>query len=108
MMRKIPGMVLLCCGLAACGSGQEKVAFDGQFFRTDIDGLDERHKFQVTASPVSASLNGAKEAARYEATVFCVNEYGSSAIRWVVGPDDPDASLPISNDTLTLQGACPQ
>ncbi|MGZ2258304.1 hypothetical protein [Roseobacter sp. A03A-229] len=62
----------------------------------------------MTAAPVSASLLGAREAARYEATIFCVTEYGSSAIEWVVGPDDADEVLPITNDTLTLEGACPQ
>ncbi|MDW3222281.1 MAG: hypothetical protein R8G34_05235 [Paracoccaceae bacterium] len=102
------GILVLGFMLAACSNEAEKISFDGQFYKTDIDGLDARHEFQVTAAPVSASLLGAKEAARYEATVFCVNEYGSSAIEWVVGPDDPDEVMPITNDTLTLQGACPQ
>lgn len=103
------GIRLLCVVglLAACSNEAEKISFDGQFYKTDIDDLDARHKFQVTAAPVSASLLGAKEAARYQATVFCVNEYGSSAIEWVVGPDDPDEVMSITNDTLTLQGACP-
>ncbi|WP_300055761.1 hypothetical protein [uncultured Roseobacter sp.] len=107
-MRPVYSVLMMAGLLAACGSGAEDIAFDGQFYRTGISDLDERHKFQVTASPVSASLEGAREAARYEATVFCVNEYGSSAIEWVVGPDDADEVLPISNDTLTLEGACPQ
>ncbi|WP_298969901.1 hypothetical protein [uncultured Roseobacter sp.] len=106
-MRTVVSILMLSGALMACTSEAEKITFDGQFYRTDLDDLDERHKFQVTASPVSASLLGAKEAARYEATVFCVNEYGSSAIDWVIGPDDADETLPIANDTLTLQGACP-
>ncbi|WP_187428665.1 hypothetical protein ROLI_012360 [Roseobacter fucihabitans] len=107
-MRAGIGIMMVGCVLAACSNEAEKISFDGQFYRTDLDQLDARHEFRVTASPVSRSLLGAKEAARYEATVFCVNEYGSSAIKWVVGPDDPDEAMPISNDTLTLQGACPQ
>lgn len=106
-MKTIVTMLMLVGLLAACSSEAEKISFDGQFYRTKLSDLDERHKFQVTVSPVSASLLGAKEAARYEATVFCVNEYGSSAIRWVVGPDDADEILPVSGDTLTLEGACP-
>lgn len=106
-MRRVLTYLAVAGLLAACGSEAEDVAFDGQFYRTGISDLDERHKFQVTAAPVSASLLGAREAARYEATIFCVNEYGSSDIAWVVGPDDPDEVLPISNDTLTLEGACP-
>lgn len=107
-MRLGISILVLGCALAACSNESEKIAFDGKYFKTDLDDLDARHEFQVTASPVSASLLGAKEAARYEATIFCVNEYGSSAIEWVVGPDDPDETLPIANNTLTLQGACPQ
>ncbi len=108
VMRLAVGSLIVCAVLAGCSSEAEKLRFDGQFYRTKLSDLDERHKFQVTASPVSASLEGAREAARYEAIVFCVNEYGSSAIEWVVGPDDPDETLPIDNNTLTLQGACPQ
>lgn len=90
-----------------CGPRDDDLAFDGNFYRTRLNDTDARHKFVVTASPVSASLLGAREAARYEATVFCVNNYGSSKINWVVGPDDPDEAMPIEDDTLTLQGACP-
>lgn len=107
-MKYSVGMILTVLLVAGCGRGADRLAFDGQFYRTRLSDLDERHKFQVTAAPVSASLLGAREAARYEATVYCVNEYGSSAIQWVVGPDDADEALPIANDTLTLQGACPQ
>lgn len=106
-MKTIITVLMMGGLLMGCTSEAEKITFDGQFYRTKLSDLDARHKFQVTASPVSASLLGAKEAARYEATVFCVNEYGSSAIRWVVGPDDADEVLPIANDTLTLEGACP-
>ncbi|WP_299962404.1 hypothetical protein [uncultured Roseobacter sp.] len=107
-MRGILGLVGVCALLMGCGSDAEDIRFDGQFYNTSVSDLDERHKFEVTASPVSASLTGAREAARYEATIYCVNNYGSSDITWVVGPDAEDATLPISGDTLTLQGACPQ
>ncbi|MEP2474727.1 hypothetical protein [Roseobacter sp.] len=107
-MTRVYAALMVAGALAACGSAAEDVAFDGHFYRTGIKDLDARHKFQVTAAPVSASLAGAREAARYEATIFCVNEYGSSAIEWVAGPDDADETLRISKDTLTLEGACPQ
>lgn len=97
--------------LAGCGggSGDDAVTFDGQTYRAKVSTeRGSREQFIVTARPVSASLEGAREAARYEATVYCVNRYGSSAISWMVGPDSPDDQLPISEDTLTLQGTCPQ
>lgn len=107
-MRFVSLMLATAIGLAGCGPDEDTIAFDDQFYKTRVKDLDARHRFVVTASPVSASLVGAREAARYEATRYCVNNYGSSAIRWDVGPDDPDAAMPISNNTLTLQGTCPQ
>lgn len=107
MMRGVSVLVLAAVLLTSCGPGEDAITFDGQFYRTKVRDQEQRHQFIVTASPVSASLLGAREAARYEATRYCVNNYGSSAIKWVVGPDDPDAALPISNNTLTLQGECP-
>ena len=111
MVRSGAFILLSVAFLAACGGplSDDAIAFDGQFYRTKIDtDRGSRDEFIVTARPVSASLLGAREAARYEATVYCVNRYGSSAIRWAVGPDSPDEDLTIRDDTLTLQGTCPQ
>ena len=96
-------------GLSACGGRDDDIPFDGQFYRTKLSKVDgQRAVFQVTAEPVSASLEGAREAARYEATTYCVTEYGSSDIVWVISPDADTSLLPIQGDTLTLQGACPE
>jgi hypothetical protein len=108
-MRLVALIAFSGLALTACGPDDDDILFDGQFFRASIDtDRATRDQFTVTARPVSASLIGAREAARYEATVYCVNRYGRSDIIWTVGPDSPDEQLPISNDTLTLQGRCPQ
>jgi hypothetical protein len=99
----------LTMGLSACGGGAEQVSFEGTVYRSDIKTeRGSRDQFTVTAKPVSASLAGAREAARYEAITYCINRYGNSDIIWAVGPESPDEALPISNDTLTLQGRCTQ
>ena len=106
MRAPLVALIATLC-LAACSGGREQVAFDGKFFRASLDtDRGSRQDFTLAVRPVSASLLGAKEAGRYEATVYCVNRYGRSDIAWEIGPDDPDESLPISNDTLTLQGRC--
>lgn len=94
--------------LAGCDLGQDATLFDGHRFRTKLSKQDARHVFVVTASPVSASRVGAAEAARYAATRYCVSNFGSSEIVWTVGPDQDLDALPVSDDRLTLQGACPQ
>ncbi|WP_368073646.1 hypothetical protein [Tateyamaria omphalii] len=95
--------------LTACnGRRSERVAFDGQFFRANASKVDrrQREQFEVTVSPVSASLDGAREAGRYEAIRYCIQEYGSSDIEWAEGPDAEDGTLRISNDRLLLRGTC--
>ena len=102
----VSGAIVLA--LSACGGSEgEDILFDGQSFRASLDAdKDTKQNFSVSVRPVSASLQGAREAGRYEATVYCVNRYGSSNIIWVVGPDSPDEALTITDNTLTLQGSC--
>lgn len=101
--------VALCAGLlAACTSSEDRIIFDGQFYNAKIRKVERQlDEFVVTVKPVSKSLQGAREAGRYEATVYCVNTYGSSDIIWAAGPDAPEGQLNIDKDTLTLQGRCP-
>ncbi len=104
-------IVLLCVTaslLAGCTSRDDRIAFDGKFFRTKLSKVDGRRDvFTLTVRNASQSINGAREAARYEATVYCVNTYGSSDITWVVGPDTPAENLRLVGDSLTFQGSCP-
>ena len=99
----------LCVGLlAGCNSPEDRILFDGQFFTSKIRKVERQiDVFAVTVKPVSRSLKGAREAGRYEATVYCVNTYGSSDVIWTAGPDAPEGQLNIEKDTLTLQGRCP-
>ncbi|MFL4470839.1 hypothetical protein ACERZ8_13450 [Tateyamaria armeniaca] len=95
--------------LSAC-SGERKadrIAFDGQFFRASAKKVDrERLDFEVTVRPVSASLEGARAAGAYEATRYCVGNFGTSDIEWTNGPDGEDGTLRIANDRLLLLGTC--
>lgn len=101
--------IALCAGLhAGCTSPEDRILFDGQFFTSKIRKVERQiDVFAVTVKPVSRSLKGAREAGRYEATVYCVNTYGSSDVIWTAGPDAPEGQLNIEKDTLTLQGRCP-
>ncbi|XDA96785.1 hypothetical protein AB1M95_11670 [Sulfitobacter sp. LCG007] len=105
-MRAIAILCMAALMVGGCSRSSTTVLFDGKSFRTKLAKGEQRNVFTVTAKPVSASLAGARMAAEYEAIVYCVNDYGSSDIRWVVGPDYP--APPIANDTLTLHGACPE
>lgn len=91
--------------LTACEDPKKAVLFDGQRYvgRTQADSEDKRN-FIATAGPVSQGLEGAREAARYEGTTYCIRRYGRSEIIWVL---DPDAEVPaIADDIMTVQGRC--
>ena len=95
--------------LSACAERREdRIAFDGVFFRSDAKRLDRenRERFEVTVRPVSQSLEGARAAGAYEATRYCIENFGTSDIIWVYGPDGEAGTLRIANDRLTLEGAC--
>lgn len=98
--------------VSACGeapSRSTRVAFDGQYFRAKVKPVNKKTapaEFTVTVNDVSASIDGAREAGRYEATKFCIQNFGSSRIKWKLGPDTEPQNLRIENDKLTFAGSC--
>jgi hypothetical protein len=96
-----------CLALVACTEDDDRVAFDGQYFKGKVSASKEdRTQFIATVTPVSNSLDGAREAARYEGTKYCIKNYGTSNIDWSSSPDAEEAELSIENGTLTVAGAC--
>jgi len=106
----LTGALLIATLLLTACSGErraDRVAFDGVFFRSSASKVDrQRDVIEVAVSPVSASLEGAREAGRFEATRYCIQQYGTSNIDWTYGPDAEDGLLRISGDKLLLQGTC--
>lgn len=104
----LTGLVLI----SACGtitSSEDRVLFDGQFFRAKAKAVDKKVSptdFTVVVNNVSSSLDGAREAGRFEGTKYCVQNFGSSRITWKVGPDSEPQNLRVSDDKLTLAGTC--
>ncbi len=107
-MRNLVILFVAVAVLAACNRRDDSILFDGAAFRTKASFVERsnRRDFVVTASPVSASRDGALQAAVYEATKYCIENYGTSDIAWAGQYLAEDAVLPIQDDTLTLNGAC--
>jgi hypothetical protein len=110
-MRKM--VVLLCLGLAVAGCGDRfKIGkrgdtFDGQVFRGAAKSdRKDLQSFVATVRPVSASFDGAVQAAVHQGVKHCIEYYGTSDIDWTVGPDTPREALVIDNDSLTFTGTC--
>ena len=84
---------------------ENKVSFDGYYFSSKLSRskLDDR-SFDLTVKRANRSLSGAREAGRYEATRFCIKNFGTSDIKWVLGPDDQ--SIGLTGKVLKLSGQC--
>lgn len=107
--KRIPLLVTLAAGIAlsACGSQDTRVAFDGIYFRTKARKIDDnRRAFTATVPRASTTLDAARRAGEYEGTRYCIENYGTSRIKWVVGPDTPPTSLRLTDGTLVFQGEC--
>ena len=98
----------LALSLAGCNSNDvNRTAFDGVYFKTKAKKLgDDLADFTVQIPGVSRSLEGARGAGEYEGTRYCIKNFGTSDITWVVGPETDPARLVIEKDTLTFQGRC--
>lgn len=107
---RLVGMAVLgALVLTSCGPGKDKrMLFDGFYFKTKSKRIgDDYRNFIVTADKAYQSLEGARQAAEYEGTRYCLdNAMGTSRIRWTVGPETPDNQLTFDGDTLIYQGEC--
>lgn len=98
----------LALALGACTEKDKRLAFDGQYFRAKSAMVDKdnREHFVVTVQKPGQSLSGARQAGAHEGTFYCIRNFGTSRIKWEVGPDMPDADLVLEKGVLTLTGEC--
>ena len=96
------------CLLAACGHNERDiVTFEGVRFAGDLRAeRGDRAAFVATGGPASVSLEGAKQAAKYQVVQHCIAYLGTSDAAWVNGPDAPDAELVVTDNRVVLTGRC--
>ena len=93
--------------LGGCTDPKKQVLFDGMSFKGRLNAdKEDKRSFIASAQPVSQGLEGAREAARFEGTTYCIRKYGRSEIDWVASPDADATALNIVEDTLTVKGRC--
>ncbi len=84
---------------------ENKVSFDGYYFSSKLSrSKSDDRSFDLIVRRANRSLSGAREAGRYEATRFCIKNFGTSDIKWVLGPDDQ--SIGLTGKVLKLSGQC--
>ncbi len=82
--------------------------FDGKYYPIKARASDkaDRKTFTVSVRRADQGLAGAREAGRYGGKQYCLKNYGTSEIRWIVGPDTPQSALGYSGGRLALSGTC--
>ena len=108
-MRGLVLSVVCLAVLAGCGktSNKEKLLFDGYTFKTSIkDVKEDPQMFDVTVKGANQSRTAAEDAGRYEATRYCVVNYGNSKLEWLVVKETSDGEVKVEQDTLLLRGRC--
>ncbi|MEL7116284.1 MAG: hypothetical protein AAGP08_11965 [Pseudomonadota bacterium] len=96
-------------GLGKGATNRTQVEANGVRYkaRTASDRADRR-AFTATASPVAPDVQSAVDAAVYQATRYCILEFGGSDTDWEVGPDTPLDAVPIQDGSVVLKGRCTQ
>jgi len=111
-MKRILAVSALLLGatvLGACTDKTKQITYDGQYFRAKASKVDkQRDVFVVNVRDVSRSPKGARQAAYHIGVSFCLDSFGSSDILWVQDPLDDEIPLQVVDDTISIQGRCPQ
>lgn len=103
------GLALLLAAVAGCTKKDDRVLFNGLYFKTKARPIDKKKtlaEFTVTVKDVAQSLDAAREAGGYEGVRYCIANFGSSRIDWTVGPETEPGQLTIVDNTLVFQGTC--
>lgn len=111
---KVLMILVAATALSGCGeafrdsfrSKRDRVTFDGYSYKAKANKVsrDTRDHFSVTVARANQSLLGARQAGEYEAFKYCIAEYGTTNVDWLVGPED-DTIIPV-DDKITLEGFC--
>ena len=110
----IVGLLIAATALSGCSgnwrasfkSNRERVTFDGYQYKAKAKQVskEERDHFEVVVSRANQSLDGARQAGGYEAVKYCIKEYGTSKMDWVIGPET-ETIIPV-DDKIRLEGYC--
>ena len=111
-LRSAALIVPMCLVVAVSGcermAKKDELSFNGINFRSKAKMVDkkDRSHFTVNVDKATQSIEGAREAGRHAAVTYCIENYGSSSIDWVHGPDVEPEKLRMIEDDLYLEGVC--
>ncbi|WP_323778723.1 hypothetical protein [Leisingera sp.] len=109
----LPAACLAVAALvSACGSSttnKNRELYDGVPFKAKAKPVDKkvnRADFSIEIKGADRSVTGARKAAAHAGTTYCVVNYGSSGIDWLVDPSDLDVQLTLTGGQAAFRGTC--
>jgi len=94
--------------VAGCAARDQRVLFEGEYFQTKVshESRDNRQAFTVEVPGYERNPEAARASARFGATRYCIESYGTSDITWQAGPKDDLETLPVTRGRLVFRGSC--
>ncbi len=106
-MRAVLGLASVLA-LTACG-GPPPVLFDGMKIKAKVTATSEdKRDFDVAVRDTADKAATAAKAARYEATLYCLERFAGSDVVWADGPLQDAATLVTADGSFVRQGRCVQ
>ena len=111
-LTKVVTCFCLLAAVSACGSFRERV-FGSEVldaaalpYRASLSRGANRRDFTVSVKAPGATLDEARESARFRATLYCIERYGGSIVDWVIDPETEDWAVARAGDRLVVGGRC--
>jgi hypothetical protein len=99
-------LAIMGFAVSACGEKyfDNRIAFGGILFDGRVTQSETDPKsFDLVIRNAVQNVDAARDAARYEGTKFCIEQFGTSDIDWAHGPEDAPQ---MSDGHLLLNGSC--
>lgn len=104
-------ILTLAASVASCGlvrSDKSKGAASERAlpFKAKLKKGDDRRDFSVAVANRGAGLSEVRESVRFEATKYCLLNYGGSEADWTIDPATKDWAFAQDGDRLVFTARC--
>jgi len=106
--RRVGLVCLAIVLLTGCAQREERVLFNGNYYPGKARAeKEDRRNFTAFVRRAGRGVEGAQQAALYEATRYCLDNFGTSEIEWIGVPAGAEGPVYArSGDTVSVRGRC--
>ena len=101
-------MLMAVLMLGACSEKSKRAYFDGKYYpsKAKHQSREDRKIFTATVRKAAQGLEGARAAALHVGTRYCIENFGTSKIDWIVGPKDDQSAIVSPGGNVVVSGEC--